>query len=129
MEINTITESMLQNKIIIEKENKNVERNLLDKILNDIKKDTCNLRKFWKKHKNTIFWIFVTFIVLQYVDILSLGANFSDACHKQGIIQKGGQDGAPAPAAPAPAAPEAPKGNESKDKNDKDKKDKKINNY
>ena len=123
MDINTIIESKQQDKIIIEEENKNSEKNILDKFLSDIKKDTCNLKEFWKKHKNTIFWIFVTFVVLQYVDILSLGHNFSNACHKNGIIQKDKQEGgadappaAPAPAPAPPAAPAAPKGNNKKDK-------------
>lgn len=131
MEVKTIVDSSTHSKVVIEEEDKN--KSLLDRILSDIKRDTCNLKFFWKKHKNTIFWILITFLVLQYIDILSLGANFTEACQKKGIIQKGGQEGAPAapsPTAPAaPTTPEAPKGNESnkkdKDKKDKDKKDKK----
>jgi hypothetical protein len=118
MEIETIIKDSNQDIILVEEETKYTKMNLFDRILYDIKKDTCNLKEFWKKYKKTIFWIFVTFIVMQYVDILSLGANFSNACQKQGIIQKGGQEGAPAPApAPAaPAAPAAPKGDNKKDK-------------
>ena len=119
MEVETIIKDTNLDIVLIEEEKEHTKKNLLDRIIYNINKDICNLNLFWKKNKKTIFWIIVTFIVLQYIDILSLGANFSNACQKQGIIQKGGQDGA----APPPAAPEAPKEDKgSKGDNKKDKK-------
>jgi hypothetical protein len=73
---------------IMQEEDKDLD--IIDKLFKNIKKDIKNLDNFWKKYKNTIFWILITFIVLQCVDILSLGADVSNTCQKSNIIQKGG---------------------------------------
>ena len=78
-------------------ENKDIS--LLDKLYLDIKNDICNLDKFWKKHKKTIIWILIIFILTQYIDIYTLGANFGAMCQEGKMIQTGGEDANNAPKA------------------------------
>lgn len=78
-------------------ENKDIS--LLDKLYLDIKNDICNLDKFWKKHKKTIVWILIIFILTQYIDIYTLGANFGMMCQEGKMIQTGGEDANNAPKA------------------------------
>ena len=87
MEKETIDNNKKQN--LNDKMNDN-DNSILKKIILDIKRDLKNINNFWKNNKKTIFWIFIIFIALQYIDIISLGKSFNNICNNNKLIQNGG---------------------------------------
>jgi len=69
-----------------------------------IKEDWYNSKKFIKKHNKYFFWLIVLVITMQFTDIMSLGVSWDKYCKLNGI-QNGGES-APPPAAAAPVAAE-----------------------
>jgi len=72
-------------------QNKNTKNNLLEKIILEKKNDLNNIDIFWKNHKKKILWIFIIFITLQFIDIISLSYTLNNICNTKSSIQKGGE--------------------------------------
>lgn len=65
-------------------------------IYEEMKEDYKKGKEYAYQYRKTIFWIFVTFIVMQFTDILSLGASWQSMCQENPNlqlkkVQKGGE--------------------------------------
>lgn len=68
----------------------------IKEIYEDMKEDFRKGKEYAYQYRKTIFWIFISFIVMQFTDILSLGASWQNMCeHNPNLqlkkVQKGGQ--------------------------------------
>lgn len=66
-------------------------------IYEDMKEDFRKGKEYAYQYRKTIFWIFITFIAMQFTNVLSLGASWQNMCEqnpnlKLKKVQKGGQD-------------------------------------
>ena len=66
-------------------------RNKPKTIFEMIEDDWETFKTFTKEKRKYIFWIIVFFITISFVDVLSIGASWENACN--GTLMKGGADG------------------------------------
>ena len=65
-------------------------------IYEDMKEDFRKGKEYAYQYRKTIFWIFITFIAMQFTNVLSLGASWQNMCEQNPDlqlkkVQKGGQ--------------------------------------
>jgi hypothetical protein len=68
---------------------KEESENLFEKFILDIKNDLNNIRNFIKDNKKTLIWIFLIFVILQYMNTIRL-SNIAIDCKYGSLLQSGG---------------------------------------
>jgi len=98
-------------------------KDFINELIELLKEDWQKFKIFFKENKNSIIWLFISLITLQFTNVMSLGSSFNIYLKKNNIQQGGANDGpvvSTAPAAPE-KKPEAPKTKDEQIANEKKK--------
>jgi hypothetical protein len=69
----------------------------IDELTELLKEDWQKFKIFFKENKNSIIWLFISLITLQFTNFMSLGTSFNIYLKKNNIQQRGGNGTVPAP--------------------------------
>lgn len=66
-----------------------------NELIDLMKQDWENFKKFIKEYKKYVFWFIVLLITMQFTDLMSLGSSWEKYCKKNNILQNGGNGPSP----------------------------------